>query len=189
MSTSIDRYFADAKNWSKELTRLREILLECDLDEDLKWGKPCYGFEGENIAILQPMKNVLALMFFKGALLDDPDQLLEAPGSNSRSGRRFRFQTVEDIETAKDAIGSFVAEAIEKSGTEIEKPDAIELPPELINRLDEDTELKAAFDALTPGRQRGYGLYVAGAKQAATRLARIDKYRPRILEGKGMHDR
>lgn len=189
MERPIESYFRNAKNWPQELSRLRDVLHACGLQEDLKWGKPCYSFGGDNIAIIQPMKNVLALMFFKGVLLSDPNGLLEAPGPNSRSGRRLRFQSIDDINNAQSVIQTFTREAIEKAGVEIRKPDAVEFPDEFEARLLEDAELKAAFDALTPGRQRGYCLHIAGARQTETRIARIEKCRPRILAGKGMHDR
>lgn len=191
MVSSPDSYFAKSKLWPAEAAHLRTILRDCGLDEGLKWGKPCYMSDGDNIAIIQEMKGFLALMFFKGALLDDPDGILTPPGPNSNSGRQIRFHSVEDINEATDQIRAFVAAAIkiERAGLKIEKPSVIELPEELQARLAEDAVLKSAFDALTPGRQRGYSLYIGGAKQPATRFSRIEKHRDRILEGKGIHDR
>lgn len=191
MALSPDSYFAKSKLWPAEAAHLRTILLGCGLDEGIKWGKPCYMQDGDNIAIIQEMKGFLALMFFKGALLDDADGILTPPGPNSNSGRQMRFNAINEIDDAADQIRAFVAAAIkiEQDGLKIEKPLVIELPEELKTRLAKDAELKAAFDALTPGRQRGYGLYIGGAKQSATRIARIEKHRDRILEGKGIHDR
>ena len=191
MAMAADKYFEGIENWQAESLYLRRILLDCALDENLKWGKPCYGHDGKNIAIIQGMKGFLALMFFKGALMHDPAGILVPPGPNSNSGRQIRFQSIDDVKNCENSIKSYVQAAInaEKAGLKVEKPDGIDLPKELIVRLEQDKELKSAFDALTPGRQRGYALYIGGAKQAATRMARIDKYRLRILDGKGMHDR
>ncbi len=191
MTSPADNYFNKGGNWSLESVRLREILLDCDLAEELKWGKPCYLHQGKNIAIIQGTKDFLALMFFKGTLMDDPAGILVPPGPNSNSGRQIRFNSIDDIARCEDSIKSCIRAAIgiEKAGLKVQKGDAPELPAELRARLDGDSELKAAFEALTPGRQRGYGLYIGGAKQSATRVARIEKYRPKILEGKGIHDR
>lgn len=191
MALSPDSYFANSKVWPAEAAHLRTIMLGCGLDEGIKWGKPCYMQGGDNIAIIQEMKGFLALMFFKGALLEDADGILTLPGPNSNSGRQMRFNAINEIDDAADQIRAFVAAAIkiEQDGLKIEKSSVIELPDELKARLATDAELKAAFDALTPGRQRGYGLYIGGAKQSATRISRIEKHRDRILEGKGIHDR
>ncbi|WP_033068870.1 YdeI/OmpD-associated family protein [Thalassospira australica] len=191
MRSQADTYFANSENWRNEQLHLRQILQECGLDEGFKWGKPCYSHQSKNVAIIQGMKNFLALMFFKGALLKNPDGILVPPGPNSNAGRQIRFHSVDDVIALEASIKAFVCDAIEieKAGLKVEKSDEIELPDELIARLEQDYELKAAFDALTPGRQRGYSLFIAGAKQTATRMARIDKHRPRILQGKGMHDR
>jgi len=191
MAKSPDSYFANSRIWPNEASCLRAILRDCGLDEAIKWGKPCYMRDGHNIAIIQEMKDFLALMFFKGALIDDPDGILVPPGPNSNSGRQIRFRSVDEITAKADQITAFVKAAIQvnQAGLKIKKPSVIELPEELRDRLDQDAELKAAFDALTPGRQRGYGLYIGGAKQSATRIARIEQHRARILEGKGIHDR
>ncbi|WP_336081999.1 YdeI/OmpD-associated family protein [Thalassospira sp. CH_XMU1448-2] len=191
MSSPADGYFKKDENWPLETARLREILLGCDLEEDLKWAKPCYTHDGKNIAIIQGMKDFLALMFFKGALMDDPANILVPPGPNSNSGRQIRFTSVDEVSGCENSIKSYIAAAIkiEQAGLKVEKSSEIDLPAELLSRLEQDSALKAAFEALTPGRQRGYGLYIGGAKQSATRMARIDKYRPKILEGKGIHDR
>lgn len=191
MSSPADGYFERGQSWPLESVRLRGILLECGLEEGLKWGNPCYMQDGKNIAIIQGMKDFLALMFFKGALMDDPADILVPPGPNSNSGRQIRFASMDDVAKSENSIKSYVQAAlkIEEAGLKVEKTDTPDLPAELLAKLAEDSELKTAFEALTPGRQRGYGLYIGGAKQSATRLARIEKHRPRILEGKGIHDR
>jgi uncharacterized protein YdeI (YjbR/CyaY-like superfamily) len=191
MAAPIDTYFDQAEHWHDALHSLRKILAACPLQENLKWGKPCYTHDGANIAIIQPMKDCLALMFFKGSLMKDPAKLLKAPGPNSRHGRRFEFHHSDDITAHENAIKSYVAEAIEieKAGLTVETDEELDLVVELQVELQKDPKLKEAFEALTPGRQRGYNLYVSGAKQAATRTTRIEKYREKILSGKGVHDR
>lgn len=146
---------------------------------------------GANIALVQEFKDFLALMFFKGALLDDPAGVLESQGPNSRSARRMRFTSVDDVHRLASTIEGYVAEAIdvEASGAEVGPPPELELVDELRERLEADPALKAAFDGLTPGRQRAYNLHVAGAKRSETRAARVEKHVPRILEGKGPNDR
>ncbi|WP_040495806.1 YdeI/OmpD-associated family protein [Ilumatobacter nonamiensis] len=187
----VDTYLEHAEGWPDEIAELRSILLDCGLDEEIKWGKPCYSDDGRNLAIMQEMKNFLALMFFKGALLDDPDEVLQAQGPNSRSARRIEFTSVDDVNRLADTVRRLVAAAIdvEDAGIEVGPPPALEPVEELQERLDRDPEFRAAFDALTPGRQREYNLYFSDAKQATTRRSRIDKYAPKILDGKGFRDR
>ena len=167
------------------------MLLDCGLTETIKWGKPCYMHDGGNIVLVQEFKDFLALMFFKGALLDDPDGVLEDQGPNTRSARRMRFASVDDVTRSAETIGAYVAAAIgvEESGAEVGPPPELELVDELQDRLDDDPALKEAFESLTPGRQRAYNLHVAGAKQSKTRVARVEKHVSRILEGKGLNDR
>lgn len=190
MSTKVDEYLARSKLWPAEIAALRPVLLVTGLDEELKWGKPCYGFGGHNIAIVQEMKSFLALMFFNGAVLADPDGVLESQGPNSRSARRITFTSVEEVERLAPTVTAYVAEAVAaaEAGLTVE-PVEHELCAELKERLASDAELAEAFDALTPGRRREYDLHVSGAKQATTREARIDKVVPRILAGKGLRDR
>ena len=190
-ASPLDKQFNDAKLWRLEAESLRRILLGCGLTEDMKWGKPCYSIDGQNVCIIQRMKGFLALLFFKGALLEDPDGLLEAQGPNSRAGYRMRFTGMQDVERLASSIRSFVraAIAVEKAGLKVEKPSNPAYPAELTETFARDPEYKAAFDRLTPGRQRGYVLHFSQAKQSKTRMARIEKYRSRILDGKGMHDR
>jgi uncharacterized protein YdeI (YjbR/CyaY-like superfamily) len=187
----VDAYLASSEQWPKEAAELRGVLLGTGLDETIKWGKPCYVHEGRNIALVQEFKDFLALMFFKGALLDDPEGVLEAQGPNSRSARRMCFRSVDDVTSSAGTIAAYVdrAVALEESGAEVGPPEELELVDELRDRLDQDPELKAAFDALTPGRQRAYNLLVGGAKQSKTRAARVEKHVPRILAGKGPNDR
>jgi len=170
--------------------RLRAILLDCGLHEALKWGKPCYTHGGVNIAILQKMNAFLALMFFKGALLDDPKGLLEEQGENSRSARRLCFTDVRQVARMDASVRSFVGKAIavEEAGLELPKRPDLVLVDELRARLDRDPALKAAFEKLTPGRQREYNLQVSSAKQSKTRVQRVEQQVPRILAGKGLRD-
>ncbi len=191
MTSPVDAWFRRANTWRPELEKLREVVLGCGLTEELKWGQPCYTHDGKNIVIIQSMKAFLALAFFKGALLADAEGVLESPGKNSQSGRRIRFTSVRDVVRNKAIVKAYVREAVdvEKSGRKIPQATEIAFPAELRHKLDEDAAFRAAFEALTPGRQRGYVLYFSGAKQAGTRAARIEKHAPRILAGKGFHDR
>ena len=187
----VDSYLQRSEQWPDEIAALRPILVGCGLTEEIKWGKPCYSHEGRNIVILQEMKDFLALMFFKGALLNDPDGVLEDQGPNSRSARRMCFTSVDDVARSADTVEVYVAEAIDVEDAGLEPPPAPELVlvEELQHRLDHDAAFKAAFEALTPGRQREYNLHISDAKQAETRVARVEKYAPKILAGKGMRDR
>ena len=187
----VDDYIERSDKWPAEMTALRPILLDCGLTEENKWRVPCYSHNGKNIVILQEMKDFLALMFFKGALLNDPDNALEEQGPNSRSDRRMRFTSVEQVMQSSDTITAYIDEAIdvEEAGLTVEPPAELVLVEELQNRLIGDPALKAAFEALTPGRQREYNLYFSGAKQTKTREARIEKYSQKILDGKGFRDR
>ena len=187
----VDAYLRDAQRWPDEIAALRPILLACGLDEQIKWGKPCYGHHGANIAIIQEMKDFLALMFFKGALLSDPDGVLEDQGPNSRSARRMVFTSTDDVARQADAVAACVAEAVaaEEAGLELGPPPEVPLAAELQAALDADPALRAAFEALTPGRRREYDLHVSGAKQSATRTARVERCTPKILAGKGLRDR
>ena len=187
----VDKSFSNAKLWRQEADKLREFLLECDVTEELKWGKPSYAHDGKNICIIQRMKDFLALLFFKGALLKDPDDVLEVQGPKSRAGFRMLFNSVEDVGRMARSIKANVREAIEVeiAGLRAEKATDLDYPEELIDKFGEDPDFKAAFDELTPGRQRGYVLHFSGAKQSKTRVARIEKYQRKILDGKGFHDR
>jgi uncharacterized protein YdeI (YjbR/CyaY-like superfamily) len=191
MNPKVDAYIKRSSKWPKEMAALRPILLSCGLTEEIKWGKPCYSADGKNIAILQEMKDFLALMFFKGALMNDPAGILEEQGPNSRSARRVRFTSVEDVGRLSDSVAALLGQAIEveDAGFEVGPAPTLVLVAELRNRLEQDPGLRAAFDALTPGRQREYNLHFADAKEAKTREARVLKYASKILDGKGMRDR
>lgn len=187
----VDEYLQAAEQWPDEIAELRPILRRTGLDEEIKWGKPCYSHQGANIVILQEMKDFLAMMFFKGALLSDPDGVLEEQGRDTRSARRICFRSTDDVSRLADTVARYVREAVdvEEAGLEVEPIEELVLAEELQQRLDDDPALKAAFEALTPGRQRGYNLHIAGAKRSETRAQRVEKHVPRILEGKGLHDR
>lgn len=191
MNPDVDDYIERSDQWPAEMTALRPVLLSCGLVEEIKWRKPCYTHAGRNIAILQEMKDFLALMFFKGALLTDPDGVLEDQGPNSRSARRIRFTSTEDVARLSDTVKTYVDEAIDAEEAGLEVDPAPELVPvrELQAHLDRDPAFRAAFEALTPGRQREYNLYFSDAKQAKTRETRVDKYAQKILDGKGLRDR
>jgi len=191
VNPKVDAYIGQSDKWPEEMTDLRPILLECGLTEGIKWGKPCYSHDGKNIVILQEMNEFLALMFFKGALLEDSAGVLEEQGPNSRSARRIRFTSVEDVARLADTVKAYIDEAIdvEEAGLEVGPAPELVFVGELQNRLDHDPAFRAAFESLTPGRQREYNLYFSDAKQANTRKARIEKYAQKILGGKGFRDR
>lgn len=189
----LDALFDEAALWREEALALRNILLDCGLSEEMKWGKACYSHNGANICIIQRFKAHLALMFFKGALVQDVDGILAPQGPNSRSGYRATFNSVQEVKHAAGSIRACIASAIEveEKGLRLEAPAPgdLDLPEELVFAFDEDPDLRAAFDELTPGRQRGYVLHFSGAKQSATRTARIGRCRQRILAGKGYNER
>lgn len=190
-SPKVDAYVEQAENWQDEIHQLRSILLDCGLDEALKWGKPCYLFDGSNVAIIQPFKAHCSLMFFKGALLRDTHGLLRSQGENTQSAMRLEFTGKEQIRKA--VVKDYVRQAIEveKAGLQVDfkAKRELELPDELVRMLDRDSKLAEAFHELTPGRRRGYVLHFTGAKQSRTRTARIERCIPKILAGKGLHDR
>lgn len=189
----LDPFFDKARIWPDELRAVRAIVLEFPLAEELKWRQPCYTYDGANVAILHEMRAYCGLGFFKGALIDDPGGLLAAPGENSQASRQMRFHSVAEVAEKADALRGILARAIavEQAGLKVEFTARHELdyPEELIARIEADPEFADAFEALTPGRKRGYVLHFSGAKQSATRARRIEKQVPRILERKGMHDR
>lgn len=186
----IDKLFSEARLWRREGEQLREILLQCDLSEELKWGKPCYAYDDKNICIIQRMKGFLALLFFKGALLKDPDNILEVQGPNSRSGCRVCFTSMQDVTKWAGAIKAYVRDAIEieRTGRKVGKPKDLDYPEELIDKFSEDPAFEAAFDKLTAGRKRGYILHFSEAKQSKTRVARIERNRNKVLDGKGLQE-
>lgn len=190
MNPKVDAYIARSDMWPEEMTALRPILLGAGLIEEIKWGKPCYSHDGANIVILQEMKDFLSLMFFKGALLKDPAGVLKEQGPNTRHARRIEFTSVDDVARLAGTVEAYIEEAVvvEEAGLELGPAPELILADELKARLDRDPKLKAAFESLTPGRQREYNLFISGAKQATTREARIDKYTKAILSGKGLRD-
>jgi uncharacterized protein YdeI (YjbR/CyaY-like superfamily) len=188
----VDAYFSKTEKWREELETLRRILLDCPVTEEFKWRSPCYTFQKDNVVTIWGFKEYCSLSFFKGVLLKDTEGILVAPGENSRSVRMVKFTSVPEIVEMEAVLKDYVHEAIEveKAGQKVDfRKDDLVLPKELISKLDENPDLRAAFEALTPGRQRGYTLYFSQPKQSKTRLSRIEKYVPRILEGKGLHDR
>ena len=192
MNPKVDGYLRKAKKWQAELEKLRMIILDCQLTEELKWGKPCYTFQKSNIVIIIPLKEYCALMFCKGALLNDANGILIKPGENTQAGRWIKFTAVREIVEMEPILKAYIYEAIEveKAGLKVnfKKTTEFIIPEEFQNRLDEIPALKTAFDALTPGRQRAYILYFAAPKQSKTRESRVGKCMQQILNGKGLND-
>ena len=181
-----------AKKWQKETDRLRKIALDCDLTEELKWGKPCFTFLKKNVAIIIPLKESCAFSFFKGALLKDPKHLLERIGEHTQAGRWIKFTSLREITALRLTLKDYLYEAIEleESGKRIElkKPSEYPVPEELQSRLEDDALLRAAFEALTPGRRKSYIFHVSSAKQEKTRAARVERCVPMILSGRGFNE-
>jgi uncharacterized protein YdeI (YjbR/CyaY-like superfamily) len=188
----VDWFFNNATQWKDEFIKLRSIILDCGLTEELKWGKPCYTLEGKNIVIIQGFKEYCALLFIKGPLLKDTDHLLIFPGEHMQTSNQLRFASVQEIEKKEAIIKAYVDEAIkvEKAGLKValKKTGDYPVPEEFQAVLDEMPDLKAAFEALTPGRQRAYLFYFSQPKQSKTRMARIEKYIQQIFSGKGLND-
>jgi uncharacterized protein YdeI (YjbR/CyaY-like superfamily) len=192
MNPDVNKFFEKSNQWRKEMKKLRSVILKTELEENWKWSLPCYSYKGSNVAIIQPFKACLGLMFFKGTLLKDHKAVLVNNGPNSQAGRRFEFRSVQEIVKLTSAIKAYIKEAIaiEESGQEVEfKKRPQPMPNELKEMFVKRPGLKKAFNSLTPGRQRGYILHFSSAKQSATRLSRIEKCIPRILDGKGLNDR
>jgi uncharacterized protein YdeI (YjbR/CyaY-like superfamily) len=192
MNPKVDFCFNKAKKWQEEMKELRQIVLDCGLTEELKWGQACYTFEDKNIVLIHGFKEYCALLFIKGVLLKDPKGILIQQTENVQVGRQIRFTHIEEIVKMQTILKSYIKQAIEveKSGLKVElkKTSEFKMPVEFKNKLNKNATLKKAFSALTPGRQRGYLLYFSSAKQSATRESRIEKYIPQILDGKGFHD-
>ncbi|MGA8089405.1 MAG: DUF1801 domain-containing protein [Terracidiphilus sp.] len=190
---NVDAFIANAKNWQHELTKLRAILLDSELTEDFKWSQPCYTFQGKNVIVLGPMKESCAFAFFKGALLKDVHGVFTRPGQHSQSTRWIKFTSVREIAEMKSVLKAYIREAIEieKSGLKVKlkKTSDLKLPEELQILLDEFPDFKKAFEALTPGRQRAYIYHFSAPKQSKTREARVRKFMPHILKGKGLLDK
>ena len=192
MDTGVDQYISKAKSWKDEITLLRTILLSCKLEEAIKWGQPCYAINNKNIAMIAPFKAHCDIAFFNGAALKDEKALLVKAGVNTQSARQMRFINVQEITKFKSVIKSYVKEAIENEKQGVKPTPAEKAEPILVEELEaifkKNAPLKKAFAALTPGRQRAYLIHFSGAKQAATRVARIEKYINAILAGRGIND-
>ena len=182
-----------AKKWKKEADKLRKIVLDCDLIEQVKWGKPCFTYQKKNVAIVIPLKDACALSFFKGVLLKDPKRILQKIGEHTQAGRWIKFSSLKEITAMQSILRSYICQAIEveASGKKValKKDSEYAVPQELQARLDAAPELRTAFEALTPGRRRSYIFHVSGAKQAKTRAARADRCVPMILSGRGFNER
>ena len=192
LNPQVDEYLRKAKKWQEESKKLRNIILECGLTEESKWGKPCYTFQGSNVVIIQGFKEYCALLFCKGALLKDANRILIQQTENVQAARQLRFTNAREIAAMEAILKAYIREAVEveKAGLEVKhkKTSEFAVPAELQTKLDTTPAFKKAFEALTPGRQRAYLLYFAGPKQSKTREARIEKYTPRILKGRGPND-
>ena len=187
----VDALLRNAKKWQEEFRELRKIVLACGLTEDVKWRHPCYTLDGKNVVLIHGFKEYCALLFMKGALLKDTKSILTAPGA-VQAGRQIKFTNVRQITEMKPTLTAYIREAIEteKAGLKVKlkKTADFKIPDEFKKKLNDMPALKSAFQALTPGRQRGYLFYFSGAKQSKTREARIEKWMPQILKGKGLDD-
>jgi uncharacterized protein YdeI (YjbR/CyaY-like superfamily) len=192
MNPKVDFYFEKAEKWRKEIEQLRTIILDCGLTEELKWGTPCYTFGGNNIVLIHVFKEYCAVLFFKGALLNDPHGILIQQTENVQAARQARFTSLKEIVQLEPVLKAYIYEAIEveRAGLKVQLKKTAEfpMPDEFAQTLAKNKALKKAFEALTPGRQRGYLLYFAAPKQAKTRVSRIEKYTQHILDGKGLND-
>jgi len=188
----VDFFFNKAGHWQEEFKKLRAIILDCGLTEELKWGQACYSFEKKNIVLIHGFKEYCAVLLFKGALLRDPKGILVQQTKNVQAARQIRFTNVKEIIKLKSTLKSYIYKAIEieEKGLKVKLKKTAEftMPEEFQKKLNKSSALKNAFHALTPGRQRGYLLYFAAAKQSRTREARIEKFIPHILEGQGLND-
>ena len=188
----VDAFLSREKKWTEEFKKLREIILDCNLTEELKWGVPCYTYEKKNIVLMHGFKDYCATLFPKGALLKDPDHILIIQTENVQAARQVRFTNVQQIELLEPILKAYIQEAIEveKSGLKVEfkKTEEFNMPEEFQEYLHEMPDLKTAFEGLTPGRQRAYLLYFSAPKQSKTRVARIEKSIQPIFDGKGLND-
>lgn len=206
MNSTVDKYLTDGcmrcplggtkdckvLGWTAELEYLREIVLSTGLKEEVKWGVPCYTYDGKNVMLVSALKDSCTISFLKGSLIHDPENLLQKPGPNSQAARYFKFTSVKEIQKLEKNILTFIMEAIEieKSGRKVEfskNPEPV--PEELERMMEEDPVLKSSFEALTPGRQRGYILYFSSARQSETRVSRIERSKEKIMMGKGWNER
>ena len=189
----VDGYFDKSEKWRQELNKLRELLLDSPLTEELKWHQPCYTYQGKNVIVLHGLKESCAIGFFKGALLKDVHGVLTKPGPNTRAGRWIKFISLQEIAEMRSILKAYIREAaeVEKAGLKVDLKETkkLSVPEEFQIMLDEFPAFKTAFDALTPGRQRMYLIHFSQPKQSKTRASRVAKYMPHILAGKGFHDR
>jgi uncharacterized protein YdeI (YjbR/CyaY-like superfamily) len=192
MNPKVDWYFEKNTKWQKEIEKMRVIALDCGLTEELKWGCPCYQYDKANIVLIHVFKEYCAFLFFKGALLNDPQGILVQQTENVQSARQVRFTNLKEIQKLERTVKAYIYEAIEveRAGLKVKlkKTKEFKMPEEFKNKLDKNAALKKAFESLTPGRQRGYLLYFSSAKQAKTREERVKKYTKQILEGRGLED-
>lgn len=192
MNPKVDFFFDKATKWQEELEQMRIIALECQLTEELKWGNPCYMYQESNVVLIHAFKEYCAFLFFKGALLNDTDGILIQQSENVQAARHIRFTNLKEIKDLKTVLKAYIYEAIEieKAGLKVilKKTSDFPLSEEFQNKLNESSELKKAFEALTPGRQRAYLLNFSQPKQSKTREARVEKHIPNILKGKGLND-
>lgn len=192
MNPKVDFFFNKAKKWQEEYEKLRTIVLDCGLTEELRWGCPCYAFEKKNVVLIHGFKDYCALLFMKGALLSDDNGILVQQTENVQSARQIRFRDIREIYELEPIVKDYIRDAIEveKAGLKVKfkKSSEFAMPEEFQLKLNGSAKLKRAFEALTPGRQRGYLLYFSSAKQSKTRAARVEKYIPQILEGRGLDD-
>ncbi|MEI3797151.1 MULTISPECIES: YdeI/OmpD-associated family protein [unclassified Chitinophaga] len=192
MNPKVDFYFDKAKTWKKEIEKLRAIVLDCHLSEELKWGCPCYTFEKSNIVLIHVFKEYCAVLFFKGALLKDPKGILIQQTENVQAARQVRFTSLQEITKLASTLKAYIYEAVEleEAGVKVEfkKTKEYPVPEEFQKQLDKTPALKTAFYELTPGRQRGYLLYFSAPKQSKTRESRVEKYIEQILDGRGLDD-
>ena len=192
MYSDVEEFFSNANKWQEEYEKLRMIVIDCQLTEELKWGKPTYTFQGKNIVLIHGFKEYCALLFMKGSLLKDTHGILIQQTENVQAARQLRFTSVQEINDNEIILKDYITEAIEveKSGLQVDFKESKDLifPEEFQNILDENPDLKTAFDSLTPGRQRAYNLYFSAAKQSKTRVSRVEKYIQQILNGKGLND-
>lgn len=192
MEKTVDAYLENTSQWNDELVQLRRIVLACNLEEAVKWGVPCYTYQNKNILLLHSFKEFCGIGFFKGSLLQDLEKILSKPGENSQASRILRFKSTKEILEVEQLIKAYIFEAIEveKAGLKVQMKttNEYEKPIELETIFNETPALKQAFEALTPGRQRGYLLHFSSAKQPETRISRIEKCKSKILAGKGFND-
>ncbi|WP_407268265.1 YdeI/OmpD-associated family protein [Radiobacillus sp. PE A8.2] len=192
MNSKVDSFISKAKTWQEEYEKLRNIVIDCELTEEFKWGKPCYTLDGKNIVLIHGFKDYCAFLFHKGALLEDTHGILIQQTENVQAARQIRFTNIQEIVDMESMLKTYIIQAIdiEKAGLEVnlKKTSEYSIPEELQIKFEEIPALKTAFEELTPGRQRAYILYFSNAKQSKTRESRVEKYLQQILAGKGLND-